>query len=122
MSCVHPYDRTRPTWPRVWRMVLVGLCALILCSCRGPARQSCDTTAAVPNLPPGMPNEAYTGLPAGDPPNGQPLVGAGMEQGVPLPLMATGPWSPPGIRQPWPEDEYLRDGGDARLPAKVTDQ
>ena len=30
---------------------------------------------------------------------------------------AAGPWSPPGIRQPWPEDEYLRDGGDEGHPA-----
>ena len=45
-----------------------------------------------------------------------------MEQGVPLPYTATGPWSPPGIRQPWPEDEYLRDGGDSGLPARVAGQ
>jgi uncharacterized repeat protein (TIGR01451 family) len=30
----------------------------------------------------------------------------------PLPYQVTGPWSPPGIALPWPEDEYLRDGGD----------
>jgi len=42
-----------------------------------------------------------------------------MEKGVPLPYMPMGPWSPPGIALPWPEDEYLRDGGDAGLPAGV---
>lgn len=43
----------------------------------------------------------------------------GMEQGVPLPYEARGPWSPPGLRQPWPADEYLRDGGDEGLPTGV---
>jgi len=31
------------------------------------------------------------------------------------------PWSPPGISQPWPEDEYLRDGGDRGSAAVVGD-
>jgi len=35
----------------------------------------------------------------------------GMEAGVPLPAAAAGPWTPPGMSQPWPEDEYLADGG-----------
>jgi uncharacterized repeat protein (TIGR01451 family) len=30
-----------------------------------------------------------------------------------------GPWAPPGIRQPWPQDEYLRDGGDEGAPTGV---
>ena len=34
-----------------------------------------------------------------------------MEAGVPLPAAVTGPWTPPGMSQPWPEDEYLADGG-----------
>ena len=29
-------------------------------------------------------------------------------------------WSPPGIRQPWPEDEYLCDGGDEGRPAMLS--
>ena len=32
---------------------------------------------------------------------------------------AGGPWSPPGIRQPWPEDEYLCDGGDGGKPVGI---
>ena len=40
-----------------------------------------------------------------------PRIDQGMDTGVPLPAVATGPWSPPGISQPWPEDEYLADGG-----------
>jgi len=43
----------------------------------------------------------------------------GMEQGVPLPYQPQGPWSPPGLRQPWPADEYIRDGGDVGVPAAV---
>jgi uncharacterized repeat protein (TIGR01451 family) len=30
------------------------------------------------------------------------------------------PWAPPGIALPWPPDEYLCDGGDTGLPARVT--
>ncbi|NIL97077.1 MAG: DUF11 domain-containing protein [Planctomycetales bacterium] len=29
------------------------------------------------------------------------------------------PWAPPGIARPWPRDEYLHDGGDRRVPARV---
>jgi len=32
--------------------------------------------------------------------------------GPPLPRMVYGPWAPPGFKVPWPEQEYLRDGGD----------
>ena len=40
-----------------------------------------------------------------------PVVPMGMDAGVPLPAAAAGPWTPPGMSQPWPEDEYLVDGG-----------
>lgn len=60
------------------------------------------------NLPP----EAFAGT-MGPP---------GMEQGVPLAYTPGGPWAPPGMSQPWPEDEYLRDGGDRGLPAKVNEE
>jgi uncharacterized repeat protein (TIGR01451 family) len=53
------------------------------------------------------------------PPMGAPMGPSGMEQGVPLPYAAYPPWSPPGLRQPWPADEYLRDGGDRRMPTGV---
>ncbi|MCA9188341.1 MAG: hypothetical protein KDA99_22090, partial [Planctomycetales bacterium] len=32
------------------------------------------------------------------------------------------PWRPPGIKGPWPRDEYLCDGGDDHLPARVDQQ
>ena len=37
-----------------------------------------------------------------------------------MPYTPRGPWAPPGIRQPWPADEYLRDGGDEGVPAMVS--
>ncbi len=48
-----------------------------------------------------------------------PLGAPCMEQGTPLPYAAYPPWSPDAIRQPWPRDEYLRDGGDRHMPAGV---
>ena len=98
-------------------MLVIGLCAVILCSCRGPAAQRYS-------LPQGsLPAEAYTAAPAG-------AMSAGstcpprmdMEQNVPTAYTPRGPWSPPGIRQPWPDDEYLRDGGDEGLPTGVDRQ
>jgi uncharacterized repeat protein (TIGR01451 family) len=41
------------------------------------------------------------------------------EAGQPMPYAPRGPWSPPGIAQPWPKGEYLRDGDDKGLPAAV---
>jgi uncharacterized repeat protein (TIGR01451 family) len=79
-------------------MLLIGLCAMILCSCRAPAAKH----AAIPQAQPCEQNVT------GDVPLGTPLAGT-----------PRGPWSPPGIRQPWPEDEYLRDGGDEGLPTGV---
>ena len=31
------------------------------------------------------------------------------------------PWSPPGIRGPWPADEYIHDGGDSQGKVRVTE-
>ena len=39
------------------------------------------------------------------------------QQSDPLAKAAYPPWTPPGIRQPWPSDEYLRDGGDHDMSA-----
>jgi len=118
-------DATGSPWPRLWRMFLIGLCALILCSCQASPRR-CDR-AAVCNAPgySSLPPEAYTGAPAQGPgpaPECAPMGPPGMELGVPLPYEAIGPWSPPGIARPWPPDEYIRDGGDFGLPARVGDQ
>ena len=122
MSHAAAADESGERWPRLWRMFLIALCALVLCSCRGPSERPCDTSALHAQTFPTLPQEAYTGGPAAHPGTDQPLGPPGMEQGVPLPYVATGPWSPPGIRKPWPEDEYLRDGGDAGLPVEVGNQ
>jgi uncharacterized repeat protein (TIGR01451 family) len=40
-----------------------------------------------------------------------------IQQSEPLAKAAYPPWTPPGISQPWPKDEYLRDGGDHDMSA-----
>lgn len=93
----------------------MALCTLILSSCRAP----------VTNSPPTLPREALAGPPAADSAAACPEVACpdevigGTSQPAPLPYAPAGPWSPPGIKQPWPEDEYLVDGGDRGLPAAV---
>lgn len=66
-----------------------------------------------------LPPEAYRG-PMVPPPMSMPLGPPGMEYGVPVPYCPLGPWAPPGIARPWPQDEYLCDGGDRGLPVGVT--
>lgn len=39
--------------------------------------------------------------------------------GVPIPYGAGGRWQPPGIKGPWPKEEYLHDGGDDYEPVGV---
>lgn len=39
---------------------------------------------------------------------------------LPLPHRVVGPWNPPGFTQPWPEEEYLWDGGDLEPRAEVS--
>ncbi len=126
---------------------LLALIALTFCSCRGPQQMgkssggsgasafATDSSQALA----GLPIEAYTGHP-GDgytepgivPPHMQGLVGGdysnyklppanGNFLGTPLPLSSYGPWMPPGIGCPWPEDEYIFDGGDNDGGVKVRD-
>ncbi|MEN6452225.1 MAG: hypothetical protein ABFC96_17175 [Thermoguttaceae bacterium] len=105
-----------PVWPGAWRMVLIAVCVLILSSCRNPsggvrtplagglrADRACPQ-AAGETLPP----DAYTG---GAAMAGYPACAMG------CPPCQNGQWSPPGLRKPWPEDEYLCDGGDECRPA-----
>ena len=98
--------------PGVWRLILIALCTLILCSCRGPAS---TPSAAVPGQgSPALPQQASTGSvsPASYNQDQGPAGPAGWERGVPLPYTPAAAWSPPGIAGPWPADEYLADGGD----------
>jgi uncharacterized repeat protein (TIGR01451 family) len=102
-------------WPRAWRIAVVALCTLILCSCRAPRP---DSVSGAPC--PALPQDAAAGIP---PWQAQMAQGENTFAGpdaTPVPSGPVGPWAPPGIRQPWPEDEYLRDGGDHGVPAGVT--
>jgi uncharacterized repeat protein (TIGR01451 family) len=38
----------------------------------------------------------------------------------PLPRMLVTPWKPPGIACPWPEDEWIHDGGDRDVHVNIT--
>jgi len=97
------------------RWLLAGVAALLLCSCRAPhIPQAADATAGVADT---LPPEAWTGTPA---PPGPSFAAPGCPP-VPLPQVVTGAWSPPGIACPWPNEEYLCDGGDRGLPVKVTE-
>ena len=83
-------------WPGAFRLAVIAMATLVLCSCQsfsgqGPGDVSVDDTALV-----------RTATESAD---------------VALPF--PGPWHPPGLQRPWPHDEYLRDGGDSRLPASV---
>ncbi|MGO8688049.1 MAG: DUF11 domain-containing protein [Thermoguttaceae bacterium] len=103
-------NNTVYAWPRLWRLAVIALGVLILCSCRTAPPPPCDLGGMQSNGYATLPRGAFTGEPAAATaaaPAGPP----GMEQGVPMPYTPTGPWSPPGIAGPWPADEYLRDGG-----------
>ena len=96
-------------WPDLWKLALIAICTLILCSCRSPAG-ACRATPHGQPSGDSLPDAAYTAAPevAQSP---APMGPPGMEQGVPMPYVAVPPSAPPGIALPWPEDEYLRDGG-----------
>jgi uncharacterized repeat protein (TIGR01451 family) len=104
-----------PLWPEPWRLVMIALYTLILCSCRGAENERTVLSRAQAHRQ-GLPAEGYSGA-TDAAPSACPQE---MEQGTPLPYTPTGAWSPPGVRQPWPEDEYVRDGGDEGLPTGVT--
>lgn len=117
----NPSYRADERMPRLWRLALVAICTLILCSCRGPEDARRIASSASPSPP--LPQQASTGVvpaaawePSAQPPAGPP----GWESGVPLPYQPTGPWAPAGIAGPWPQDEYLADGGDQGIPVAVT--
>ncbi|MBN8623912.1 MAG: DUF11 domain-containing protein [Planctomycetes bacterium] len=63
--------------------------------------------------------------PKGKPPVGEqlpamPRAGCEVQGGVPIPFVAHSAWQPPGIKGPWPHDEFLHDGGDAYEPVGVS--
>ncbi|MDG2207364.1 MAG: hypothetical protein P8K78_05625 [Pirellulales bacterium] len=88
-----------PAW---WRLAVIVAGALILCSCRGV--QPAGTLPTGPAMPP----TALAPPPADLPPQAA--------RGWAPPCST---WSPPGIQRPWPNDEYIFDGGDRERPAKI---
>ena len=112
-------DMSYQRWPAGWRLAVIALGTAILCSCRGPARRAAVAPPPCPPQAASLPESAYTGMPmaygmhAAD---GSPFIA---EDEIAMPRTPGGPWAPPGFRQPWPADEYLRDGGDRGLPAAV---
>jgi len=109
---------TYQPWPRWWRIVLVAICTLILCSCQA-TRQPAVQSSCLPASPPALPQQAYTGMPefVADPA----AVGPGsMADEAGPSALPVGPWAPPGLpSRNWPRDEYLSDGGDAAPTAMV---
>ncbi len=91
-------------------------------------RQPVEGAAAQPKPIPLAPaaTPQLLGVRPTKPPAGQPLPSLpreayyGQPCAPPLPYAAGGPWSPPGIKGPWPADEYLHDGGDADEPVSVS--
>jgi uncharacterized repeat protein (TIGR01451 family) len=108
----------------LWRLLLIGLCVLILSACRGPLPDNCNTSSSGARPHATLPAEAYAGMPPQESAPACPPIGPpGMEQGVPLPYVAIPPWTPPGINsQPWPADEYICDGGQLGPLARVNKQ
>ncbi len=97
------------------RLLALALCMVTMVSCRGvdqpPERGGRVGMNGSPY--PALPYSAHTGAP----PAGAPGVQA---DAPPLPYSVGGPWAPPGLAQPWPQDEYLADGGDRGMPAGAT--
>ena len=94
---------TSLVWPRWWRMLLLALSTVILCACRSTNEYGAPGASIVPAA------------------HAQPPMAAEMPPQT-CAAPGCGSWRPPGIAGPWPEDEYLRDGGDFSLPASVDQQ
>ncbi len=100
--------------PRLGRPILVALCTLMMCSCHGVKQPGGRPWGQADGSPPALPSSAYTGAP----PGGQTFL-SGANPAGPPDAQGPVPWAPPGISQPWPQDEYLADGGDSGVPAGV---
>lgn len=118
---------------------LAGALALVVLllamGCHSPATTGMAgggyPAAVDPTVTGSLPAEAWNGpypAPPGEPGGclpAAPMGPPGMEMGVPCPYAPLSPWVPPGKTQgcgnpqPWPDDEYLCDGGDRCLSAKV---
>jgi len=112
-------------------MILLAVGTLIFCSCRAPQALvvPADVTepTAVAETAPAIDSASVSDtskvttaahaavchdcLPI------RPTVAPYGSGALPLPISSTGSWRPPGIACPWPENEYLCDGGDYGWPA-----
>lgn len=109
----------KPTERRAgqWACLLAaGLMSLGLCSCRTPQSRGGHSSACPPGGgqlgPNTLPSEAWSAGPGGAMPGGALPIGPVPQPGLPLPQGIVTPWKPPGIAGPWPDDEYLWDGGE----------
>ncbi len=97
------------------RRAVIALATLLLCSCRQmhtpPPLPS--SMAGPEGCGPGMSAAAMAGA------YGAAQCAPGYPEGPPLPQMQIVPWKPPGIMSPWPHDEYIHDGGDKDVAARV---
>ena len=96
------HDQER-SWPQWWRLAVIAAGTLVLCSCQGVGRQEIHG-----------PVGGAAGLMAASGGNTLPPTAW---TGPPQPIQRQ--WSPPGIAGPWPADEYICDGGDEGIPARV---
>lgn len=98
--------------PRWIRRSIVVMATVTLCSCRGPgAGPAAKHAASCPPTQQGALGSAYG--PAVPQPVAMP------DNRLPLPMTVIGNWAPPGIARPWPQDEYIHDGGDEAPAAQV---
>lgn len=86
-----------------------------------------ESTHATPNAPSGRRGSTQAlGVSTSKPVVGDALPAMPRDCGpmgacpAPLPYMAGGTWAPPGLKGPFPRDEYLHDGGDAEEPVAVS--
>ena len=100
--------------PRWWRMAIIAIYVLILCSCQSTEPRRQDLSGINPTACPPRSFYRRGGYCAA----GRASWTAGHGNGRALPYTPTGPWSPPGISTPWPQDEYLRDGGHLGPPSE----
>ncbi|GAB6165545.1 hypothetical protein JCM19992_15450 [Thermostilla marina] len=107
---------------------LVSLAVLSLSSCRqmlptyGPLPTAGAPSPALPTAADSLPPQAYTGVPMQAPPAMVGPNGEALPVGTPLGAPPQPEWSPPGIAGPWPQDEYLADGGDLPPFARLDDR
>jgi len=127
-------------WPRWWRLVVVGVSTLILCSCRAAGPASLPDVAAVPHetgdihspamiahhpgapapamLAPGLQPHGAMPLPLVTP-VADPAVHAAAAQSLPYPEQVITAPEPAIVGLPQPGPECIFDGGDRDLKARV---